>query len=629
MIISTVYSQDIDLIDPKANAPKLDAPKFEPLQRPTPDTLPVLGRLTDEQKAEIINSLVDAKSTKVPDIFSEPMVEVDPVSPETVYKMIVNDLNTNVSPENRLFTRYLSLYAIEPKDRIDHATISSFVVNSLSWSHAIMWPEMVPGTDNGLLRFRVDNYSRDEKDIQRWLATWELMTSADVYFLEPWVNRDDALAAQELSGSVGCVLRADWFNYYAMNDDDPATKNAVEGFYSKFLGLPDTEAELFKLLKINLKDIAENGSDRSYVVPISGEGSDAPKVGRSNRKLNRFPTILTAYGGYFHFTQDVINSQGKRNFLNNPLSTFKDGGEYIWRLPNGLQGYYLTQREEIKKNDVVVAVKFNRISEVPINVAVDPHFEDGRVKIRSCAHCHKNGINKAKDAYQDVLLATRPPGGIIKPNPKNLDDELRLKQLYYPDKDAYFSADQINYQQSLFLATGMTPDKFVTTYKRCLDFYDSPVTPQRAVWEFGVAGGVAGLEVYLADKVVSTTKGSLLLLVKGGSIQRDSFEEEYKNGKLLQEIKKNIIPKNGTNQVNLVVPSTIVGTAQGSGLNITEHDAYITTTDKDLIASGSTNVIGTVPSGVTLKILRRYTGSNGSSMVYVEYGDKKGWIRLD
>jgi hypothetical protein len=318
LLASSAFAQNEPDVKPLPK-PKAAEKAFVPIldKPPVPAKLPTLGNLTPEQKAEIVKLLTNAKGVEAPNIFQEADESILPMPPEAVYKQVIEDLK-RVPLEDQQFTRYLSLYAIEPKDRKEHMLVTSFVLNSLSWSHKIVWPAVVPNSNNGLLRFNVENYSRRHipDDVKRWLETWELMSSADTYFLEPWVNKEDALAAQQLSGSIGCVVRADWFNFYAMLDDDPKTKTAIEGFYSRFLGLPETEAEFLKLLSVDLEDIARRGSDRAGVVVISGEGSDGTKVARNNRKVNRTPTILTPYGGYFYYTQDVINSQGKRNFLN-------------------------------------------------------------------------------------------------------------------------------------------------------------------------------------------------------------------------------------------------------------------------------------------------------------------------
>jgi hypothetical protein len=274
----------------------------------------------------------------------------------------------------------------------------------------------------------------------------------------------------------------------------------------------------------------------------------------------------------------------------------------------------------------VVQVIFDRVSEVPINIAVDPHFEDARVKIRSCAYCHQNGLNKFTDRYSQ-LIAPVAPGGLVKPVVQDAALLVRAERLFYPDKEAILTADQMHYTMGIRLTTGLTTVEFREMYKKCLDFYDSPVTPQRAVWEFGIVD--KDIETYLADKVVSTTRGALLSIVKGFSIQRDTFEEEYKNGKLLQEIKRNIVPKNGQGQINLVVPSTVVGTANASGLKITERPGSITIRKATgLLAPGESTVLATIPADTTLTVIRT-TSNGGANYVYVKYKNHEGWIKLD
>ncbi len=143
--------------------------------------LPVFGALTKERRDEIIKALTDSKDLSVPDIFEQPKAQFKAEPPEQVYKRVVADLGT-ISPDLAFSTRYLSLYAIPPDERKEHIIISSFALNSLSWSHQIVWPEVVPGSDNGLLRFNALNYVESSEGLARWLEAWEAMTDGDVTF---------------------------------------------------------------------------------------------------------------------------------------------------------------------------------------------------------------------------------------------------------------------------------------------------------------------------------------------------------------------------------------------------------------------------------------------------------------
>jgi hypothetical protein len=275
-------------------------------------------------------------------------------------------------------------------------------------------------------------------------------------------------------------------------------------------------------------------------------------VAFNNRFVNRAPTVLVPHGGYFYYTQDFLNSRGKNNVLNDPLNNDKDGGEYIFSLPNYLQGYYLTAKKE--QNGKVV---FEQISEVPIEVA-SSQFPHRRVKMNTCTHCHANGINTYKDEFQETLLRLGLPGGAVLLTEQKPDTIIRAKQLFSLDTKGFVKADQLNYTIAIERASGMKPSAFAAAWKRVMVTYEEALTPRRAAWEFGCTD----INLFLADAVVSTTKGSLLALVKAtpdhAVINRDTFEEEFKNGMLLQQVKANIVAKQGV-RVRVVVPSTVQG----------------------------------------------------------------------
>lgn len=532
--------------------------------------------------------VVDRQELKKPELWEDP-----PRAPEAEYTVVLEDIEA-LPETQRLTTRYLSLYAIPPAERFHHVVVTSFVLNSLSWNNQITIPEVVPGTKGRILRVNWAAYSRGfnfstgkDEDLLRFLESWELMSTGDSFFLEPWVDSQEADQLTAASGSIGAILRADWFNFYVMLDDNPDSKDVIEGFYSIFRGLPDDEAAFFSLLKVRVNEIRELGGERRAGVVISGTDSDARKVGQNNRILVRYPTLMTPYGAYLWHTLDYINSQGKRNILNNPVTDFKDGGEYIFSNPNYLQGYFLTQRQEISKKSV-----FKRVSEVPIEVATDPHFDHHRVKINSCTVCHVGGINTFKDVFTKQMFAPKGPAGAVLPNAlKDIDLDL-YKRVYKEDLDVYVKADRINYQMAIERATGLIPEDFVPIYYKTILDYAAPVTAEKAAWEFGVTllenDLEKSLEMYLADKVVSTTQGSLMLLVRRGQIQRDTFEEDFKWGKLLQEVKRNVELKGDRPRIYLQVPSEV----EIRGVDLQSRPGFVKATPASEWKVGATVVIG-------------------------------------
>ena len=71
-----------------------------------------------------------------------------------------------------------------------------------------------------------------------------------------------------------------------------------------------------------------------------------------------------------------------------------DGGETIFSLPNGFQGYYLSRADGA------------RLDKGPTQIVRDPSRRDLAVTNGiSCMGCHDQGMRKAKDEVRDAVLA--------------------------------------------------------------------------------------------------------------------------------------------------------------------------------------------------------------------------------
>ena len=74
---------------------------------------------------------------------------------------------------------------------------------------------------------------------------------------------------------------------------------------------------------------------RGYVSGV--QDSTTPVSLTNNRMVERHRSIHGAYWKSYDFAGSV----GAQNIFNHPLDFTHDGGEVIFNLPNGLQGYYL------------------------------------------------------------------------------------------------------------------------------------------------------------------------------------------------------------------------------------------------------------------------------------------------
>jgi len=578
----------------------------------------VVVPLTNVRSEEVIREIKrDNNLSAMMDMFQQEL----PIPIEDSFGVILKDLES-VPVNERMFTRYLDMSAVFPNERLRTYIVTSVALNSLSWNQSITLPVIVNCEGKRLIRFNMSWYSNDLKDLKRWFDAWERISSFDGYYLEPWVRSEDAAQLRTMTSSAGAILRADWFCFYSMQEDDLSTSE-VEGFYSSILGLPNSEKELLSLLKVRLDDVAEVGADRRGLVIDSGQDSDAHPVAKNNRKVNRAPTILVPHGGYFYYTQDYINSRGKRNVLNDPLDDDKDGGEYIWSLPNRLQGYYLTAKDAKKVHGKSV-VNFKQISEVPIGIA-SSLFSHHRVKYNTCLHCHTYGINQYKDVFQETLLRLSEPAGVVALTESKHDAIKKAQQLFAADMKGYVRADQINYTMAVQQASGVSPEQLTSMWFDVFETYEAPLTPKRAAWEYGTNN----LEEYLADKVVSSTQGSLLLLVKGEEndrlIRRDTFEEEYKNGKLIQQVKQNITPNNGV-PVSMQVPVAVTLT-QNVEVPIANTEWWIA----HYPSAKKAKYVGAWPVGSTFSfsdVLKHIKDGSVDSDTYVWLrGSSKTWVK--
>lgn len=256
------------------------------------------------------------------------------------------------------------------------------LVHSLSWSTQ---PGKVTMVDPAGTIFRVDLRKTD------WdLATWRKVLKDYPYGLDFF----DA-ELQQISKAINELtdplqndgipfLRADWF--VARASRPPA--------YHDLLGIPETLAELEKKLEVNSQQ--DFLQDNLLRAGFAGSG-----VSRHNRLIDRHIGQNTAY---YYKSFDFLNSFGRGVLFRFPLgpkfegNKFNDlafehaGNEMVFSLPNGMQGYMITNAEG------------ERIDEAPVALVRDLNEFSGSPAIVngiSCMGCHKQGVLDYKDTVAD------------------------------------------------------------------------------------------------------------------------------------------------------------------------------------------------------------------------------------
>ena len=318
------------------------------------------------------------------------------------------------------------------------------LVNSLSWKRPLAVPKAVDRAET-LFAVDVRDLDWDRDDL------WSQVVDAYPYGLKYGSHPDAAL--RDLDGEIvklsGCDLpwvRADWFIATASRPP----------LYHDLLQLPKNVRELEDKLGVNVPENFLN--DKLLRAGFAKSG-----VSGQNRLLERH---ATTYGAYWK-SYDFLPENGRANLIRFPLGpvdlfpagrhpypeqAFKhDGGEIIFNLPNGLQGYLL------------VNGKGGRIDAGPIDVVSDDKRVSGTPAIVngvSCMACHQHGMIGFKDQIRDHSAVFG-------------DAEKKVQRLFPEQKvmDEKVEADRKQFLAALtetvgpFLRVGADKDAEITRFK--------------------------------------------------------------------------------------------------------------------------------------------------------------------
>ena len=307
---------------------------------------------------------------------------------------------------DRPYLRYYSLASLWNSADVEGTELDlcglalSKLVNHLSWERQITPPKQL-GPENTVLRIDLRDYG--------WTTeTWGRIVASYPYGLVARNLREEIDRIQALSGVRLPYIRADWFIASA----------SVPPLYHSILQLPPTLKELEDLLRVD----AEFGVQQNLAARFGLRNSG---VSRNNRAMERHGTIYGAYWKSF----DFAGNNPEQNIFRNPLDLHADGGEVIFHLPNGLQAYFIADRQG------------RRIDEAPVNIVRDKtNPEDPVVRNgRSCIGCHLNGLNTFQDGVRPTLearaqaLFNLEQALALYPGPRELDRLLELDNRRFSD----------------------------------------------------------------------------------------------------------------------------------------------------------------------------------------------------
>ena len=366
----------------------------------------------------------------------------------------VSDI-ANISELDQRFIRYFS-FANIPLPEIDcaregtlrnpvhymHSALNKFI-NSVSRGPVVVPVTPVNGTEGALVRIDIRDYGWTEED---WRAltlaeytqgaveagftqrAWNELAARYPYAIDPQSDAVLGVLAGYARTQVP-VINADWF-----------TRHASEApFYDMLLRLPDRIEVLEARMGINV-----NQEIRNLRMIRAGFTAEHSGVSDHNRMLERFDLPS---GGYYWKSYDFAGSSGRQSLIEHPdgpeelgrtpsgTAPFEhDGGEMIFSLANGLQGYYLSEADGRRLFEGPTAIVSFR--ERPVGQGVEI------VNARSCFTCHDNGIIPKRDQLRDYILSdTR-------------FDQMQREALLrmYPDQetlDSYYRRDTETFLRAL------------------------------------------------------------------------------------------------------------------------------------------------------------------------------------
>ena len=426
------------------------------------------------------------------------------------------------------------------------------LLNSLSRSSEIIRLETID-PEATILRFNLTDIG--------WSATeWDNVLAVYPYNVEAQANTSGALFSATRSALP--YVRGDWFAFNA----------AQPPLYHVLLKVPQSLPELAGQQGVDLEaDI------RNFVAQRAGFQKSG--VSQNNRLIERHPSRF----GYFWTSYDFAGNRDRQNLFEFPLGPggagFRhDGGETIFSLANGFQGYGLNKGSG------------ERLDKAPINIVRDVSRKDVSVTNGiSCMGCHESGLRKARDEVRATALGanTFPP---------NMRET--IEALYPPQAamDTLLANDAKRFRDAMARA-GLDPAltlNGVEMINALAKRYENDVDLTAAAAEFGLDA-----ENFRGRALSSGRFRLLLRRLEQASVPRDQFELAFRDlAAQLPDFRVVAIPSMATplalsrplpnNELSLISDSSAYDRGAAPTFTIASpRDCYLTLTDVDERGEGT------------------------------------------
>lgn len=368
-----------------------------------------------------------------------------------------------LSPRARAHTRYLSLAHLAgagtPEAELArYRTALAVMLASLSWAPTARPPTAV---DPQRLLYRIDL-----RDLGWTAATWDTIRAAYPYGVARPAGVPEA-------------LRADWFVAAASRPP----------LYHAILGLPDRDTDLARLLGVDLAAGIAEGK-------VARAGFTTSGVSTANRVIERHPT---RHGALWR-SYDFRSSRGREDVFAHPVDFVAAGGELIFNLPNGLQGYML------------VDAAGRRIDKAPTAIVSDPRRPDRAVENGiSCIGCHAAGIIPRTDQLRAAARERAP-----------LERD-RIEALHPPAEPLarLYAADRARFAAGLSAVGAAPTEPAAEPVTLLVARYEAELDLQQAAAELGLTAD--DLERRLA-RSIALRRSLSGLTARGGRLKRETWE---------------------------------------------------------------------------------------------------------
>lgn len=491
-----------------------------------------------------------------------------PISPDGITRQAFLNVHDETEPEDRRYTRYLSLHAAPADQRATLRKTIAYAVNVTSFRSTLGTPRPV---GDALLKLDLRDYGwdypsrtqrlaelerrgvrfdlRDAEARRLFLDPWEALGRLDPFFeanhydaqghlVLGWIDRDVTNAFRQETYSRKPVLRADWIVGKLL------LEKSFGGLYSDVMMFPPREADGYKSLLI---DVAAANRDNQL---RQGGAVLASTVALNNRELRLLYNPYPLGSGYYWETDDFNSDErGDKSVLERFRGETKhDGRETIFSLPNGLQAYRVFDGAG------------NAVDAVPESIAqikdpLLPSRETRVVNSYKCLECHLSGIRDFADVVRKAFLNPAARLKVRSHDPHEADALAEALEDYYSSSlGTTIRRQQDAYRAALQQACGMNGNETAAAVISAVEVYRYDlVPPEAAAREMGADLDPARLAwlvasgPYTLHGITYPGDPQLAVLATGQPIRRAAWEQSFGDAMRGRDvIRANLAPKGRT-----------------------------------------------------------------------------------